>query len=277
MPYNLKKIDEKIRRLKISIITVAYNSGNTIEDTIKSVLSQTYDNYEHIIVDGGSTDNTLEIIKQYEKKYDGKLKYVSEKDNGIYDAMNKGIKMSTGDVIGLLNSDDVYNNNKVLEKISLIILNNKCDGIYGDLTYYDSDLKIPKRKWITGEGRIKSGWMMAHPTMYLKRKIYDKVGLYNTKYKIDADYDFIIRVTKNKIFNLIYIKENLIKMRLGGASSNGLNGYWKNIGEANVVLKDNNYKLSELIILKRIIRTLIQIIKAKLYKSSEKNNKLKNE
>lgn len=249
--------------LKISIITVAYNSSSTIEDTIKSVLSQTYDNYEHIIVDGGSKDNTIKIIEKYKDKYGGKLKYISEKDNGIYDAMNKGIKMSEGDIIGLLNSDDIYDNNKVLEKIANTIKSEECDGTYGDLTYYDENLKKPKRKWITGKGKIRHGWIMAHPTMYLKKEIYEEVGVYNTNYKIVADYDFIIRLSENKNFNLIYIQEDLIRMRLGGTSSDGLKGYWKNIKEANRVLKANGYWYSELIIFIRIIKTLIQMIRAK--------------
>lgn len=250
--------------LKISIITVCYNSSKTIEDTLKSVLAQDYNNYEHIIVDGGSKDNTIKIIKKYEKKYKGKLKYISEKDNGLYDAMNKGIKMSTGDVIGLLNSDDVYASNSVLSNLNAVIQKNKCDGVYADLLYVDETLKIPKRKWVSGIGKIKNGWMPAHPTLYLKKSVYDKKGLYNLKYKIVSDYDFIIRVCDDKNINLYYLNENIILMRLGGVSSAGMKGYIKNIEEANRVLKNNGYKFSEIIIFKRILKTINQIIKAKL-------------
>ena len=125
--------------LKISIVTVSYNSGKTIEDTIKSILAQKYDNYEHIIVDGASKDNTIDIIKKYEKKYKGKLKYISEKDKGLYDAMNKGIKMATGDVIGLLNSDDVYASNNVLSLINKNLEKSNYDGVHADLLYVSED------------------------------------------------------------------------------------------------------------------------------------------
>ena len=171
--------------MKISIITTAYNSGKTIEETIKSVLSQSYKNYEHIIVDGNSKDNTMEIVKKYEKEYNGKLKYISEKDEGNYDAMNKGIKMATGDIIGLLNSDDKYADSDVLKIIEETIRENNCDGIYGNLLYMDSEtMTKPKRKWVVKSTNIRSGNITAHPTLYLKKQVYDKIGLYNLKYKI---------------------------------------------------------------------------------------------
>lgn len=252
--------------LKISIITVSYNSEDTIEDTIKSVLSQNYKNYEHIIVDGKSKDNTMKVVKKYEKKYAGKLKYVSEKDKGLYDAMNKGIKMASGDVIGLLNSDDVYASDKVLSLINEYIESGNYDGVYGDLLYVSEDLKSPKRKWVSGVGKIKNGWMPAHPTLYLKKEVYDKNGLYNLKFKIVADFDFIVRICNNPKVKLNYINENLIYMRLGGVSSAGLKGYLKNVKEANKVLKANKVKFSGIVLFKRVIRTLNQMIKAKFMK-----------
>ena len=250
--------------LKISVITVSYNSEETIRDTLESVLSQDYKNYEHIIVDGKSSDNTIKIVKEYEKKYKGKLKYISEKDKGLYDAMNKGIKMASGDIIGLLNSDDVFASPHVLSTIVKTIEKNDCDGVHADLLYVSPDLKQPKRKWIAGDGKIKNGWMPAHPTLYLKKEVYDKKGLYNLKYKIVSDFDFIVRICTDPSIELKYIHENLIYMRLGGLSSDGLKGYSRNIKEANQILKDNNVKFSELVIFKRILRTIMQIIKAKL-------------
>lgn len=202
--------------MKISIITTTYNSAKTIEETILSVLSQDYQNFEHIIVDGASKDNTMEIVKKYEDKYQGKLKYISEPDKGIYDAMNKGIKMATGDVIGLLNSDDKYANSKILSKISNTIETTNCDGIHGNLLYMDYEtMSKPQRKWITKSTSVKAGNIVAHPTLYLRKEVYNKMGLYNLKYKVVSDYDFMVRLLLNKEFNLVHIDEYLIHMRIG--------------------------------------------------------------
>ena len=253
--------------MKISIITTAYNSGRTIEETIKSVLSQSYKDYEHIIVDGNSKDNTMEIVKKYEKEYNGKLKYISEKDEGIYDAMNKGIKMATGDIIGLLNSDDKYADKDVLNIIEETIRNNDCDGIHGNLLYMDSEtMTKPQRKWITKSTNIKTGNIMAHPTMYLKREVYDKKGLYDLKYKIVSDYDFMVKVLIDKNIKLIHINKYLIHMRLGGASSAGIKGYLRNLKESYIILKDNKIKFPIIICVIRIVKTILQMITAKLVK-----------
>ena len=155
--------------MKISIITVTYNSSKTLRDTLESVLKQTYKNYEHIIVDGLSKDNTIEIVKEYENKYDGKLKYISEKDTGLYDAMNKGIKMATGDVIGILNSDDIYANEDVLKKIADTFDKEQCDGTYANLIFMDEEtMSKPQRVWKSPKGKLENGWHPAHPTLYLK-------------------------------------------------------------------------------------------------------------
>lgn len=249
--------------MKISIITACYNSENTIEDTIKSVLSQAHKDFEHIIIDGGSKDRTMDIVQRYNKQYGKKLKYVSEKDKGIYDAMNKGVKMATGDIIGILNSDDVYASKQTLSIINRTLEKDKYDGCYANLLYMDEKLEKPIRDWKTKTGKIKSGWMPAHPTFYVKKKIYDDVGLYNLKYKIVSDFDFMIRVCANKKYHFKYIDKCLIHMRLGGASSNGINGYIKNIKEAKQVLKDNGYKFSSIIIIKRFFKTAAQYVKAK--------------
>lgn len=250
--------------MKISIITTSYNSDKTIEETILSVLSQDYDNFEHIIVDGNSKDKTMEIVKNYESKYNGKLKYISEPDKGIYDAMNKGIQMSTGDVIGLLNSDDKYANSSVLRKIAKTIEENNCDGIHGNLLFMDAEtMTKPQRKWITKSTNIKTGNITAHPTLYLKRKVYDKLGLYNLKYKIVSDYDFMVRLLLDKNIHLVYINEYLIYMRIGGASTEGLKGYIYNLKESYQILKDNHVHFPACISFIRIIKTVIQMITAK--------------
>lgn len=253
--------------MKISIITATYNSEKTISDTLESVLKQTYGNYEHIIVDGLSNDNTMKIVKSYEEKYNGKLKYISQKDSGLYDAMNKGIKMATGDVIGILNSDDMYANENVLKTIVNKFEETNCYGTYANLVFMDEEtMSIPQRVWKSKKGKIKDGWHPAHPTLYLKREVYDKIGLFNLKYRIAADYDFMIRMMKDKDIKLEYIDKYIIYMRSGGTSTAGLKGYIKNLKEANLVLKNNNIKHPCLVNIKRIIKTINQMIKSKFIK-----------
>lgn len=247
--------------MKISIITVTYNSAKTLKDTLESVLKQKYTNYEHIIVDGLSKDNTMQIVKEYETKYDGKLKYISEKDSGLYDAMNKGIKMATGDIIGILNSDDIYAHENVLQEIVEKFKETNCDGTYANLIFMDEEtMKKPQRIWNSPKGKLENGWHPAHPTLYLKKEVYDKIGIFNLKYKIAADYDFMIRVMKDNTIKLNYIDDYIIYMRTGGASTAGIKGYIKNLKEANEVLKNNNIKYPYIVNTKRIIKTIKEMI-----------------
>lgn len=251
--------------MKISIITATYNSEDTLKDTLESVLKQKYQDYEHIIVDGLSKDSTMQIVKEYEKKYDGKLKYISEKDTGIYDAMNKGIKKATGDVIGFLNSDDIYANENVLSDIANMFNTKKCDGIYANLIFMDEEtMSKPQRVWKSKKGSLYTGWHPAHPTLYLKREVYDKIGVFNLQYRIVADYDFMIRMMKNKDIKLAYIDKYLVYMRLGGISTNGLKGYIKNMRESKKALKNNKIKFASIITFNRVIKTIFQMLKAKI-------------
>lgn len=248
--------------MKISIITVTYNSVKTLRDTLESVLKQTYTNYEHIIVDGLSKDNTMQIVKEYETKYNGKLKYITEKDSGLYDAMNKGIKMATGDIIGILNSDDIYAHENVLKEIVEKFKETNCDGTYANLIFMDEEtMSKPQRIWNSPKGKLENGWHPAHPTLYLKKSVYDKIGFFNLNYKIAADYDFMIRVMKDKNIRLEYINDYIIHMRTGGASTAGLKGYIKNLKEANLVLKSNKIKHPYIVDIKRIIKTITQMLK----------------
>lgn len=251
--------------MKISIITVCYNSEKTIEDTIKSVLNQTYKNYEYLIIDGNSKDNTLEIIKKYEQKFVGKLKYISEKDKGLYDAMNKGINMANGDIIGIINSDDVLAHNDVFEKINQILKNDNFDGVYSDLLFLDDSLTKAVRKFIAHKPSKKYGWHPPHPTLYLKKQVYNKVGNFNVNYRIAADYDFMLRMIKND-YKLNYVKDYFVYMRTGGVSTNGLKGYIQNLKEANLVLKENKIKNPYICNITRIIKTMLQIGNAKIHK-----------
>lgn len=252
--------------MKISIITTAYNSAKTIEETILSVLSQTYQNFEHIIIDGNSKDNTMKIVKKYEPQYNGKLKYISETDKGIYDAMNKGIKMASGDVIGLLNSDDIYAKDTVLEIIAKSFKENNCDGIYGNLYYMNETMSKVYRKWISGAGKVTRGWIPAHPTLYLKKAVYNTKGLYNLEYPVVSDYDYMVRLGIDKNIKLYYIKDFLILMRYGGASNNGLKGYLYNAKESYIILKNNHIKFPFIICCCRSIKTAFQIFLGKFTK-----------
>jgi glycosyltransferase involved in cell wall biosynthesis len=206
--------------LKISIITVTFNSARTIEQTIKSVIGQTYKNIEYIIVDGGSTDSTLSIIDRYRNYLS---KFVSEKDNGIYDALNKGIRMATGDVIGILHSDDFYIDDHVIEKVVSSFSKNASDAVYADLYYVgvENTDKIV-RKWHSGNyshGMFVNGWMPPHPTFFVKREIYTKYGSFDLQFKSAADYELMLRlIHKNKI-KLGYLNEFIVKMRVGGKSN----------------------------------------------------------
>jgi glycosyltransferase involved in cell wall biosynthesis len=206
--------------MRVSIITISFNSASTIEDTINSVLAQDYSNIEYIVIDGCSTDGTVNIIN----KFHSKIHYfLSEKDQGIYDAMNKGLRSATGDIIGILNSDDIYENDQVISKIVETFSNTNSDAVYGDLVYVKKDdTKSITRKWISGEykeGMFLKGWMPPHPTFFVKKEVYQKFGLFNISFKISADYEIMLRfIHKNKI-SISYLPQVLVKMRAGGESN----------------------------------------------------------
>lgn len=206
-------------QLKISIITVSYNSAATIKETIDSLSSQMNVFFEHILIDGGSTDNTLEIAQNSLNL----TVCVSEPDKGIYDAMNKGIRLASGDVIGILNSDDMYANSYVLEKVAKIFSNPHVDACYADLVYvsqYDSKCII--RHWRSRpyrHGLFKSGWMPAHPTFFVRRRIYEQYGLFNIRYRIAADFELMFRLIEIAKIRTYYLPEVLVRMRMGGKTN----------------------------------------------------------
>ena len=208
---------------KISIITVAFNSQRTIRQTIESVFLQDYGNIEYIMIDGGSTDWTLDIIENYKDKIHY---FSSEKDDGIYDAMNKGIRVATGDIIGILNSDDFYASKNVISDVVDVFNTDNCDSLYGDLVYVKfSNAERVVRYWKTGIFsilKLKRGWMLPHPTFFVKKSIYEKYGLYNTKLKSAADYEMILRLLYRYAITVSYIPNILVKMRIGGISNANL-------------------------------------------------------
>ena len=205
--------------MKISIITASYNSSATIGDTLQSVAMQNYDNVEHIIVDGASSDNTLEIIGYFPHV----SKVISEKDKGIYDAMNKGVAQATGDVVGILNSDDVYTDRFVLSKVMNEFAKKNVDAVYADLQYVKyNDLEKVTRTWHSGnfsKRKFYYGWMPPHPTFFVRREVYEKAGNFNCALRSAADYEFMLRVLLKNDFKVSYIPEVLVKMRTGGMSN----------------------------------------------------------
>ena len=266
----VKNLGEKVK-MKISIITATFQSAGTVRDTLESVLGQSYTNFEHIIVDGASKDATMDIVKSYEDAYKGRLKYISEKDSGLYDAMNKGIQMATGDVIGILNSDDKYAHQDVLQEIVNCFEKNNCDGSYGNLIFMDAEtMTKPQRIWRSKEGKLEEGWIPAHPTLYLKKEVYEKVGLFHLSYRIVADYDFMVRMLKDKNIHLSYIDDDLVYMRVGGISTDGIKGYYRNLKESHKVLVANQIPHPYVIDFKRCIKTIGQMLKKSQIKGKQK-------
>jgi len=208
--------------MRISIITVCYNRKATIEKTIKSVLEQKYSNIEYIIIDGNSSDGTKEIIESYRDKIS---KYISEPDKGMYDAINKGLQLATGDVIGLMHSDDEFYDENAISKIAArFVFNPKTEGVYGDGIYVSNDTEERLiRNRIGGAfslQKVKSGWLPLHPTVYLKKSIIEKHGLYNLDFKIASDTEFLLRYLYKYRIKMDYINAYIVKMRMGGMSTN---------------------------------------------------------
>lgn len=206
--------------MKVSIITITYNSAETLRDTIESVVNQSYPDIEYIIVDGLSKDNTLSIVDEYKGKI---TKVVSEKDHGLYDALNKGIKLATGDIIGLIHSDDFYTHSNVIGNVVKTITEQGADAVYADLYYVDKDdTSRIFRKWKSGNykhGMFLNGWMPPHPTFFVKRVVYEKYGFFNLQLKSAADYELMLRFIHKHQIKLAYLPEFIIKMRVGGKSN----------------------------------------------------------
>jgi len=210
--------------IKISIITISFNSSQTIEKTLNSVASQSFKNIEYIIVDGGSMDNTLEICNSFSHI----SKIISEPDKGVYDAFNKGLKLVTGDIIGFLNADDVFFNENSVQEIVNAFLNNQTDIVYGNLDYVNEEGKVI-RNWISKpyeKGLIKKAWMPAHPTFYCKKEVYDRLGGYNDSFKIGGDFELCLRFLEVYKVPSFYLNKKLVKMLIGGISNSGLKSKW---------------------------------------------------
>ena len=209
--------------MKISLLTVSYNSAATIKDTIESILSQDYPDIEYIIVDGNSKDGTQDIIKSYGGKI---TKWISEPDKGIYDAMNKAVRLATGEVVGILNSDDFYHSTTIISQIAEAFDDPALDAVFGDLIFVDpANLQKVVRKYSSAKwhpDKFARGFMPAHPTFFVRRKYYKDFGLFKIDYKIAADYELLIRFLYVHKLRYRYLPLNMVTMRKGGVSSNGI-------------------------------------------------------
>ncbi len=241
---------------KVSVVTTTYNDIENLKRILAEVKKQTYPNIEHIIVDGGSTDGTVDLLKELEEKEPGRISWMSEKDNGIYDAINKGIRMATGDIVGCC--FDRYADEGVLMRMVEIMEKEGTDGVHGDLCYMDGDRII--RKWHQGQGVIRSGWMPGHPTLYLKKEVYDRFGLYRTDYRISGDYEFMVRILYRKEVTLSYLPEILIYMSHGGTSTNSLGAYVESMMEGHRALVENHVPFAWVTDLCRVVRVLSQFV-----------------
>ncbi len=245
--------------VKISVITVVYNSAGTIRDAILSVLAQTYENIEYIIVDGASIDGTVDIINEYRGKIEA---FVSEPDGGIYDAMNKGIRLAKGDVIGFLNSDDMYQDSRVVEKIAQAFANSKTDACYGDLVYVDKDeTEKVVRYWKSRpfkKGLYQCGWMPAHPTFYVRRRIYQKFGDFDLEFKLQSDFEITTRFLEVYGITTTYLPEILVRMRAGGATNRSIRNVIRGNIEAYRACKKNGLDITPFFIVRKIMSRIPQ-------------------
>ena len=254
--------------LKISIITATYNSGKTVGDTLKSVLAQTYHDYELLVVDGASKDNTLEVVKKMEPLFEGRMRYISEPDKGIYDAMNKGIRMATGEVIGILNSDDFYTSDDALSCIAWTLEKEKVDAVYGDIHYVDDeDLKKcvryysskPFRRWM-----MRLGFMPAHPSFYCRKEVYEKFGAFDAEnYRVAADFENLLRLIFVNKIKTHYINKDFVTMRTGGASSSGLESHKRIMRDHLKALKKNGVYSNIFLLGLRYLYKIGEILKSK--------------
>jgi glycosyltransferase involved in cell wall biosynthesis len=250
--------------MKVSIITAAYNSAATIRDTLESVRSQDYKNIEHILVDGKSKDETVSIIKSFPHV----AKCVSEKDKGLYDAINKGITIATGDVIGILNSDDFFPDTKVISKIAATFKEKQVDAVYGNVAFVKPGnlgkvVRLYSSKKFTPR-KFAYGYMPAHPSFYVKKEVYDKLGLYKVDYKIAADYELLMRLIYKNNISYAFLEEVLVMMRTGGVSNRTLLSRYTLNKEIIKACKENGVNTNMAVLSLKYFNKIFEFIKPAL-------------
>lgn len=247
---------------KVSLILTSYNCKDNIQRTLDSIEKQDYPNIEVVIEDGASTDGTLEVIRRFEQQTKYICKWRSEKDKGIYDAMNKGYALATGEIIAFFN--DLFLVPNAVSLMVEAIESGEYDGAHADLIYATDD-KV-KRYWKMGQGKIQKGWMPGHPTLYLKREIYEKYGLYNVAYTCSADYEFMIRILKDDNVRLAYVPVTIIRMYYGGTSTESAGSYVVSLKEAHQALEENGVRNAWWIDFRRTVKVFMQFVKARMYR-----------
>ncbi len=228
---------------RISIITVCYNSINTIRDTIDSVLKQTYKNIEYIIIDGGSTDGTVELVTSYGKNVN---KFISEPDRGMYNALNKGLKIASGDIVGILNSDDFFTNDRIIELVADEFRQKELEAVYGDVQFVRPSDKTKVVRYYSSKqfnpGKFKFGFMPAHPSFYVRLELFEKFGFYKENYKIGSDFDLLVRFLYIKKVKYKYLQMSFVNMRTGGLSNKNLGSILTLNKEIARACKENGIK-----------------------------------
>ena len=250
--------------MKLSIITATYNSERTLRDTMESILNQTFQDFEYIIVDGASKDATLDIIREYEPRFQGKMRYVSEPDKGIYDAMNKGFAMATGDVIGILNSDDFFTSEDVLQAVVDGFAGEYVDAVYADIHFVGTDDLTKCVRYYSSS--VFRPWMMrfgmipAHPSFYCRKAVYDQYGSFDTTYRIAADFEILLRLIFIHRIRTRYVKKDFVTMRLGGASTTGY-GSWSLIMKEHLqIMKQHGVVTNRFLLSLRYIYKLFEFL-----------------
>ena len=247
--------------MKVSLITSTFNSAKTVTDTIESILSQDYPNIEYIIIDGASTDRTIEIVESYGNQI---TKFISEPDRGMYDAMNKGINLATGDIIGILNSDDFYADKSVISNVVNTFIESGSDSIFGDLVYVNpTNLTKVTRYYSSAHFHPKLfayGWMPAHPTFFVKRWAYEQYGVFQTTYKIAADYELLTRFLAKHKLSYTYVPQVMVRMRTGGASTTNLMSNWILNSEIIRACSENGIKTNWFKVLSKYFKKVFQLI-----------------
>jgi glycosyltransferase involved in cell wall biosynthesis len=248
--------------MKISIVTASYNSVKTLADTMESVLGQIYTDWEYIVVDGGSTDGTVDLIRKYEPRFGDKLKWTSEPDKGIYDAMNKGIQKSTGDVIGILNSDDYYTTTDALSTIASALSDEKLDAVYGDI-HFIKEGEPDKTVRYYSSRRFKPFWlrfgfMPAHPSFYVRRVVYQKAGLYDISYKIGSDFEMMVRLFRKQRIRYQYLAKDFVTMRTGGMSTKGIKSRRTLLAEDVRACRSNGIYTNQLIVVLKYLYKVLE-------------------
>ncbi len=255
--------------MKISIITATYNSAATVRDTLESILQQTHQDWELIIEDGLSRDDTLSIVREYEPRSQGRMRIFSEKDNGLYDAMNRGIARATGDVIGILNSDDFFHDEHVLEDINRAMENQPIDCVYGDLKFVQAgNTHRVVRIWKGSQhenGAFLRGWHPAHPTFYARRKCFEKYGSFDTSFAVSADFELMLRFIEVEGIRNRYIPRYFVKMRMGGESTGSLRNILKGNRGILRALHEHGFKPSTFFVFRRMLPKIKASILGRLH------------